>query len=346
MKNIEKDCKKTKEPGSSFSLSSSAHVQEQTVKSNERTANEWPEKNLPKIVEKLMKAYDACGDLSHLGEERKLPSQDSIVGILDDFMIVLFPTFFANTKLTKANIRYFIGNTLHSLHARLVEQVNQSLEYVCRRDKECPIDICKVRAQTVAKELLENIPTIKELLAGDFQAAYDGDPASKSYEEIVLSYPCVYAVATYRISHELYIRGIPLVPRIMSEHAHCRTGVDIHPGARIGRNFFIDHGTGVVIGETCEIGDNVRIYQGVTLGGQRVGRDDVSKLRGKKRHPTIRNNVIIYAGATILGGKTVIGEGAVIGGNVWITSSIPSDTTVAIAPPKLHYRQQDPKKRA
>jgi serine O-acetyltransferase len=319
-------------------------LRRQKVKSSENIFDEWPEKNLPRVVEEMMEAYDTGGDLSHLGEDRKLPSQHTMVRILDDFMTVLFPTFFARTKLTTANIRYVVGDTLHSLYANLTEQVNQSLVYVCRKEKECPVDVCRMRAVTVAKELLENVPAIKELLSGDIRAAYEGDPASKGYEEIVLSYPCVYAVATYRISHELYVRGVPLIPRMMSEHAHSKTGVDIHPGARIGKNFFIDHGTGVVIGETCEIGDNVRIYQGVTLGGQRIGRDDVSKLRGKKRHPTIKDNVIIYAGATILGGETVIGEGAVIGGNVWITSSIPSDTTVVIAPPKHYYKQQNAKR--
>lgn len=344
MKRIkEKKFQRTKELGHSYSSNSPELVQKQKTKAREKIEKEWPEKNLPKILDKMMEVYDTCGDLSHLGEERNLPSKEAIVRILDDFIVLLFPTFLADTKLTKANIRYFTGDTLHSLYTRLVQEVNKSLGYVCRRVKACPIDICKTRAQTVAKELLENIPTIKELLAGDIQAAYSGDPAAKSYEEIVLSYPCLYAIAAYRVSHELYVREVPLIPRIMSEHAHCTTGVDIHPGARIGKNFFIDHGTGVVIGETTEIGNNVRIYQGVTLGGQRLGSSDVSKLRGKKRHPTIEDDVIIYAGATILGGKTVVGKGTVIGGNVWITSSIPSNTTVAIAPPRLSYRQQDPK---
>ena len=158
-------------------------------------------------------------------------------------------------------------------------------------------------------------------------------------EEIVLSYPCLYAVATYRIAHELYERGVPIIPRIMSEHAHSLTGVDIHPGARIGENFFIDHGTGVVIGETCEIGNNVRIYQGVTLGAKSLSHADVPALRGQKRHPTIEDDVVVYSGATILGPETVIGKGAVIGGNVWITSSIPANTTVTIALPRVGRRR-------
>jgi len=309
----------------------------QIMQSEKNIEEDWAGKNIPKLVAKIMKTYDAHGDLEHL-EGKDLPSRKAIIGILNDFMTVLFPSFFGNTKLTKSNVQYFLGDTLHSLYTRLEEEVDKSLKYVCRRVKKCPTDICKKRAQIVAKELLESIPKIRKFLAGDIRAAYGGDPAAKSPAEIILSYPCVYAIATYRIAHELYVRGVPIIPRIMDEYAHSVTGIDIHPGAKIGKNFFIDHGTGVVIGETSEIGDNVRIYQGVTLGGQSFPKGGVSKLRGKKRHPTIEDDVIIYAGATILGGKTVVGKGTVIGGNVWITASIPSNTTVSIASPKLSYR--------
>lgn len=249
----------------------------------------------------------------------------------------LFPNFFGDATLTKTNIKYFLGNMLHSSHSRLTAEMEKSLKYVCRKVKECPTDICQSRAQTISKEILEAIPRIRTLLAGDMRAAYNGDPAAKSLEEIVLSYPCAYAIATYRVAHELYRSGVPLIPRIMNEHAHSKTGIDIHPGALIGKNFFIDHGTGVIIGETSEIGDNVRIYQGVTLGGLSLPTAEVSKFRNKKRHPTIKDNAIIYSGA-ILGEKTTIGQGAVIGGNVWITSSIPSNTTVTITPGKLSYK--------
>jgi serine O-acetyltransferase len=187
----------------------------------------------------------------------------------------------------------------------------------------------------IARELLECIPQIRRLVSTDVQAAYEGDPAAKSLDKNILSYPCIYAIATYRVAHELYDRQVPLIPRMMSEHAHSLTGIDIHPGAKIGKNFFIDHGTGVVIGETSEIRNNVRIYQGVTLGGKSFSHGEISTLRGKKRHPTIEDDVIIYSGTTILGGETVIGKGAVIGGNIWITSSIPPNTTVTIAAPKL-----------
>ena len=316
----------------------------QIMKGERKLEVDWPEKSLPKLVDKIMKTYETHGELEHL-EGKDLPSKKMIIEVLNDFITVLFPSFLGSTKLTKANIRYFLGDTLHSLYTSLTEEVDKGLKYVCRRVKECPTDICKRRAQIVAKELLEGIPKIRKFLAGDIRAAYDGDPAAKSPAEIILSYPCIYAIATYRFAHELYVRGVPIIPRIMNEHAHSITGIDIHPGAKIGKNFFIDHGTGVVIGETSEIGDNVRIYQGVTLGGESFSKDGVAKLRGKKRHPTIKDNVIIYAGATILGGKTVVGKDAVIGGNVWITSSIPSNTTVTIASPKLSYRTKKAKKK-
>jgi serine O-acetyltransferase len=175
---------------------------------------------------------------------------------------------------------------------------------------------------------------------GDINAAYAGDPAAKSTDEVILSYPCVLAIATYRLAHELYHKGVPFIPRIMSEHAHSKTGIDIHPGAKIGRNFFIDHGTGVVIGETAEIGDNVKIYQGVTLGALSFPRDENGAIiKGKKRHPTVGNHVIIYSGATILGGQTVIGDHVIVGGNVWLTSSVPPGTKVTIVPSKQRTQE-------
>jgi serine O-acetyltransferase len=294
----------------------------------------WSQRTLPKIADKLMTAYATHGDLQHL-KGGDLPSKQRMVGILNDIMTILFPNLLGDTSLTETNIWYFLGSTMHSLHTRLEEEITKSLKYVCLKEKECPVDICKEKAQKVAEDLLECIPEIKRRVTADVQAAYEGDPAAKSLEEIILSYPCVYAIATYRIAHELHEKGVPIIPRMMSEHAHSLTGIDIHPGARIGENFFIDHGTGVVIGETSQIGNNVRIYQGVTLGGRSLPREEIPRMRGRKRHPTIEDDVIIYSGATILGTKTVIGKGAVIGGNVWITSSIPPNTTVTIAAPKL-----------
>jgi serine O-acetyltransferase len=192
-------------------------------------------------------------------------------------------------------------------------------------------------ADALVGRFVARLPAVRVLLAQDVEAAFDGDPAAHSYAEIVSAYPSVWAVASYRTAHELHEVGVPLVPRIMSEHAHARTGIDIHPGARIGRRFFIDHGTGVVVGETAEIGDNVVLYQGVTLGALSPRRGQV--LRGVKRHPTIEDDVTIYAGATILGGETVIGRGCVIGGNVWLTQSVPPCSKVQIEPPRLQLQR-------
>jgi serine O-acetyltransferase len=198
-------------------------------------------------------------------------------------------------------------------------------------------------AETVTDYLLGELPKIREFLKGDVAAAYDGDPAAKSFEEIVISYPCITAISTHRIAHELYFKDVPLIPRIMSECAHRRTGIDIHPGATIGKNFFIDHGTGVVIGETAIIGDNVKIYQGVTLGALSFAKDERGRIiKGGKRHPTIEDNVTIYAEATILG-DVVIGKGTVVGGNVWVKESVPAGVMVLMANPDLVYKPQKPK---
>jgi serine O-acetyltransferase len=192
-------------------------------------------------------------------------------------------------------------------------------------------------AENVTQHLLAQLPKIRQMLKGDVGAAFDGDPAAKSYEEIVISYPCITAIATYRIAHELYLKQVPLVPRIMSECAHSKTGIDIHPGAKIGKNFFIDHGTGVVIGETTIIGDKVKIYQGTTLGAMSFPKDERGRIiKGGKRHPTIEDNVTIYAEATILG-DIIIGKNSVVGGNVWIKESVPAGVTVTVANTDLVY---------
>ena len=190
----------------------------------------------------------------------------------------------------------------------------------------------------VVLRFFERLPAVRALLAADVEAAFEGDPAAKSFAEIVVAYPSIRAISIYRIAHELFVQGVPLLPRMMTEHAHDRTGIDIHPGSKIGRRFFIDHGTGVVIGETCEIGDDVRLYQGVTLGARSPRHGE--SLRGTKRHPTIEDDVTIYAGATILGGETVIGSGSVIGGNVWLMESVPPGSKVIAEPPRHLVRQR------
>lgn len=298
------------------------------------------ESELPKLVDSILESYETFGGMDHL-EGKDLPSKKVNIEILEDLLSVLFPGYLGKESVTKTNIKYSLGTTLTSVYTRLTNEVEKSLKYICRKITECPHDVCRRRAQIVVKELLEKIPEIRELANGDVEAAYDGDPAAASIEEVILSYPCVLAIATYRIAHELYLRGVPLIPRIMSEHVHSLTGVDIHPGAKIGKNFFIDHGTGVVVGETAEIGDNVKLYQGVTLGALSFPKDEKGQIiKGKKRHPTIGNNVVIYSGATLLGPDAIVGDNVVIGGNSWVTSPIAPGTKITIARPELNYKKK------
>jgi serine O-acetyltransferase len=235
-------------------------------------------------------------------------------------------------------MKYHIGRSVDALFDTLSVQISRSLRHECLRYDQ-PCVECVGLGHERAMTFLESIPAIRQVLATDVRAAYEGDPAAESYDEIVFSYPGIFAIMVYRAAHRLFEQQVPLLPRIMTEYAHSITGIDIHPGATIGENFFIDHGTGVVIGETSEIGDRVRLYQGVTLGALSLPKGAGDRLKGKKRHPTIEDDVIIYAGATILGGKTTIGARSVIGGNVWITQSVPSDTKVFLEAPRLVYKR-------
>jgi serine O-acetyltransferase len=246
----------------------------------------------------------------------KMPSKDALVQILTQSKQVLFPGYFGTPSLRLDNVRYFAGEILTEIAWSLSQEIFKAFMAVGHPKTE-------KQSELLAQEVLEEYPQIRLRLKKDVQAALDGDPAAKSVSEVILSYPCVEVIATHRIAHELYRRGIPLLPRILSEHAHSKWGVDIHPGASIGEYFFIDHGTGVVIGETTVIGARVKIYQGVTLGALSFPRDKTgSVLKNVKRHPTIEDRVTIYANATILGGQTVIGKDAVIGGNAWIVKSV------------------------
>jgi serine O-acetyltransferase len=311
------------------------------MRNHDKVEQNWVENGLPKLVDDIIINYQTFGGMDHL-EGRDLPSKKVVIEVLEDLFTILFPGYLGKAEITKANIKYHLGSTLTSVYARLTGEVEKSLKYICRKISECPQDVCQKRANVVVKELLEKIPEIRSSLRGDIEAAYKGDPAAVSTEEVILSYPCVLAITTYRIAHELYLRGIPLIPRIMSEHIHSQTGIDIHPGAKIGKNFFIDHGTGVVIGETAEIGDNVKIYQGVTLGALSFPKDEKGQIiRGRKRHPTIGNNVVIYSGATLLGPDAIVGDHVVIGGNVWITSRVDSGTKITIASPELKYKREN-----
>jgi serine O-acetyltransferase len=272
--------------------------------------------------------------LRHL-ETTPLPDRGAIIRILDDILEVIYPGYFGSRHLEESNIDYHVGDLVDSIYSRLTKEIYKGVRPACDRTQDfCPH--CHSIAEDQALDLLQRIPDLRRRLAQDVQAAYDGDPAARSTDEVIFAYPAVYAISVYRIAHELRRNGVPLLPRIMTEHAHSRTGIDIHPGATIGQAFFIDHGTGVVIGETTLIGDRVKLYQGVTIGALSFARDTEGHvIRGKKRHPTIEDDVVVYSGATILGGDTVIGKGSVVGGNVWLTRSVPPHTRVIISEPEL-----------
>ncbi len=292
----------------------------------------WREE-IPGIVESLIRSCDREETFDHVGPE-PISSRDSIIRILSMARRILFPGFFIPERLDRVNLPYYLGQQATAFFEALSEQITLAVRHDCIRfDRPCTK--CRERGHESAIAFMRKFTRLRMALARDVRAAFQGDPAAGSYDEIIFSYPGLFAVAIYRIAHELYHLDIPLIPRIMTEHAHSRTGIDIHPGAHIGESFFIDHGTGVVIGATSEIGDRVRIYQGVTLGALSLPRDAVGELRAMKRHPTIEDDVIIYSGATILGGDTVIGARSVIGGNVWITESVPTDTRVFMKRPEL-----------
>ena len=280
------------------------------------------------LVEEITRTYEGDSGINFI-DTSNLPVHAEIVEILDLLVELLFPGYTGRRTVTKSNVSFVVIDILYHVYTELCEQIERAFKYRCRMDK-CDGCDCREMAEETAEYLLGQLPKIRELLKDDVSAAFDGDPAARSYEEIVISYPCITAIAAYRIAHELYLKEVPLIPRIMSEYSHSRTGIDIHSGATIGRRFFIDHGTGVVIGETTIIGDNVKIYQGATLGALSFPKDERGRIiKGGKRHPTIEDNVTIYAEATILG-NVVIGEGSTVGGNVWIKKSVPPGVTVTM----------------
>jgi serine O-acetyltransferase len=296
--------------------------------------------SLPLLTERIVETYEECGAIHHLGHS-PLPSYREVVEILADFREILYPGYGRRQNLHMGNVGYHVGDLIDSLHDRLTQQVARAFRHDCKA-RELETDF-EAEAQLIAIRLLKSIPELRRTLTDDVQAAYDGDPAAKGLDEILFCYPGVAAITVFRIAHELHRLGVPLIPRMMTEYAHGKTGIDIHPGATIGRRFFIDHGTGVVVGETTHIGDGVKIYQGVTLGALSFPRDeDGNILRDLKRHPTIEDEVVIYANATILGGNTVIGHHSVIGSSAWITRSVAPYTTVTIENPRLRYRGASP----
>ncbi|MHC4388193.1 MAG: serine O-acetyltransferase EpsC [Planctomycetota bacterium] len=293
------------------------------------------------LVGEITKTYKDDSGINFI-DASNLPVRERILEVLDLLTELLFPGYTGKRTVTESNINYVVIDILCHVYTELSEQIERAYRHRCRMEK-CDTGDCRALAEDATQHVLAQLPKIRGLLKGDVGAAFDGDPAAQSYEEIVLSYPCIIAIATYRIAHELYVKQVPLIPRIITECAHTKTGIDIHPGARIGKSFFIDHGTGVVIGETTIIGDNVKIYQGTTLGALSFPKDERGKIiRGGKRHPTIEDNVTIYAEATILG-DVVIGKNAVIGGNVWVKESVPAGVTVTAGNLDLVYTKQEKK---
>ena len=302
----------------------------------------WLEQNLNPLAE----ALSPCKNCPIANTERdvNLPGTGAVIGVLDALLAVLFPGCHGQTPIAHDACSNHIKDALGGIALRLFDQAHRAFEYACKRTKCEDCRDCEAKARQAVAALLDGLPDIRDMLEEDIQAAYEGDPAAVSTMEVVMSYPGLYAITVHRIAHALYREGVPLIPRVMSEHAHSRTGIDIHPGASIGPGFFIDHGTGVVIGETCRIGRRVKLYQGVTLGALSFAKDETTGMlaKGTKRHPDVGDNVVIYAGATILGGDTVIGHDAVIGGNVWLIHSVPPGSKVYNRTPKPIVRSGYP----
>lgn len=286
---------------------------------------------LRRVVRKLNRAYVRKGGFA-TRSEHNAPSRQKVVEIIGVLRALLFPGYYGSTPVTPNNLEYLTGQRLSRVHEMLAAELFKSLCYVCHDDRGCETRAkCARRANEIAWSLLEHLPEIQAMLYGDVEALFRGDPAAKHREEIILAYPGFAAIMAHRLAHFLWGRGETLVSRMINEFIHQETGIDIHPGAQVGREFCIDHGTGVVIGETTVIGNRVKLYQGVTLGALSVSK----KMKDARRHPTIGDEVTIYAGATILGGKTVVGRGSVIGGNVWLVKSVPPGS-------KVYNREPEP----
>jgi serine O-acetyltransferase len=292
---------------------------------------------LGKIMERIVASYEEAKPRIHHLDQMPLPSREDVARIMEAIEEVIYPGYYSAGGVTHQGIFYRVQERIGWLFEHLCDQIFKSQRHMKYLGSDSFLT-GDAEAEECAYAFLDSLPKIRRLLAKDIEAAYDGDPAALCIDEIILSYPTTYSITAYRAAHELYRLNVPLLPRMLTELAHARTGIDIHPGAQIGESFFIDHGTGVVIGETTVIGNNVKLYQGVTLGALSFPKDEKGRLiRGHKRHPTIEDNVVIYAGTTILGGSTVIGEGSVIGGNVWLTESVPPGTRVVQAEPKPKF---------
>lgn len=283
--------------------------------------------DMNKLIDNILESYNEHGGINIAGIN-SFPNRENVVQVLNDLQCLVFPGYRTAEEINQTNIRYITGQRVNRIITILTKEIQKALVYEASAHSENGSGVenshCYGLAEKTALALIEAIPELRRIIRLDTVAAFEGDPAAKSDEEVIVSYPGLEAIVIYRLAHFLHTCGVPVIPRIMTEYSHSKTGIDIHPGAVIGESFFIDHGTGVVVGETTVIGKNVKIYQGVTLGALSVKKN----LQDKKRHPTIEDNVTIYANATILGGETVIGKGAIIGGNTWITESVPAGTVV------------------
>lgn len=289
---------------------------------------------LNKAVGEMSATYEKS-EILMLQNEGELPNRNIIIEIIKELRSVMFPGYFDGKISSGAKPEYYIGHRLTEIYDKLYSQTVLALSY--KNKAETDSSKIEKRAENICNDFFEAVPEIQKKLLMDVEAGFDGDPAAKSREEIICSYPGFFAILVYRIAHKLYESEVPFIPRIMTEYAHGKTGIDINSGADIGEYFFIDHGTGVVVGETTVIGDNVKLYQGVTLGA--LSTRSGQKLAGKKRHPTVHDDVTIYANATILGGETAIGDHAVVGGNTFITSSVEKNIKVSAKAPELNYKK-------
>lgn len=301
---------------------------------------------LPDLTDQIVETYANCMTTHYLGHT-PLPKYSEVISIVEDLTDIIFPGFRRREGLHIGNVTYHVGQLIDGLHDKLTQQIARALmhDHRIRSENKCAELVAdyESQGQAIAIKFLDLIPQLREVLSTDVEAAFHGDPACKSHEEVIFCYPGLEAITAHRIAHELYRLEVPVIPRMISEYSHKETGIDIHPGATIGDHFFIDHGTGVVIGETCEIGNHCKIYQGVTLGAISFPTDsDGNVIRGAKRHPTLEDNVVIYANATVLGGKTVIGHDCVIGSSVWLTRSISPFTTVVNETPNLRLKNESP----
>jgi len=297
---------------------------------------------LPELTDRIVQTYADLPTISHLGH-CPLPNYEVIVSVIEDLKEILYPGYRRREGLHIGNVTYHVGDLIDGLHDKLTTQIGRALRHDAGFSHDCgeTREDYEALGQATAIRFLEELPELRKLLSLDVEAAHAGDPAVKTLDEIIFCYPGLEAITIYRLAHLLHELDVPLIPRMMTEWAHSKTGIDIHPGARIGHHFFIDHGTGVVIGETCEIGNHVKLYQGVTLGALSFPTDgDGNLVRGQKRHPTLEDHVVIYANATVLGGMTVIGHHSVIGSSVWLTRSLEPHTTVVLEKPRLKIRAE------